>query len=58
MYIKSAPYLHQNSVNLALNEVFFLMLLSQIAPLEGAAPASLILLIDLPQQNIFANKVP
>ena len=60
MYIKSAAYLHQKSFNLALNEVFFLMLLfsclSQIATFEYAAPAAI--LIDPPLHKIGANKVP
>ena len=41
MCIKYAPYLHQKSVNLALNMVIFyaLLLMFQISSLGGAVPA-------------------
>ena len=43
MCIKSAPYMHQKSANLALNIVLFLYfcanVVHQIAPLESAVPS-------------------
>ena len=59
MCIKSTPYLHQKSTNMALSIVFFWCFgadIDQIAPLEGAFTAYIYLNYDAKwAKNIFQS---